>query len=170
MDSYLVWGMGLVAASLVLLLLDVLLPSGGALSLAAGLSLIAGIVCLFLYDRQGDTYWGPSTLLGSLSLGPLIVIGMIKMWPHTPVGRRIIGVPTEEEAARKAGEEEAERRRWLAMVGKEGVVLTDLRPLGVVEIDGKRYDAISETRFVPSGQRVRVSVVEGAQIKVRPLA
>lgn len=71
MDSYLVWGMGLVAASLVLLLLDVLLPSGGALSLAAGLSLIAGIVCLFLYDRQGDTYWGPSTLLGSLILGPL---------------------------------------------------------------------------------------------------
>ncbi len=170
MDTYLLWGMGLVAASIVLLLLDLLLPSGGALSLGAGLSLIAGIVCLFIYDRHGDTYWGPSTLLASLILGPLVVVGMIKVWPHTPVGRRIIGVPSEEEAARKTTEEEAERQRWAGMVGKEGVVLTDLRPLGVVEIDGKRYDAFSETTFVPAGQRVRVSVVDGTQIKVRPLA
>ena len=38
-----------------------------------------------------------------------------------------------------------------------------------IEIDGKRYDALSETVFVPAGTRVRVSVAEAAQVRVRPV-
>ena len=41
--------------------------------------------------------------------------------------------------------------------GREGVCVTDLRPCGTVEIDGKRLDAVSDCGFVEKGTRVKVT-------------
>jgi membrane-bound serine protease (ClpP class) len=48
-----------------------------------------------------------------------------------------------------------------------GVALTDLRPGGTVEFDGRRLEAFSEIGFLHAGQRVRVTAVEGAKVRVR---
>ena len=50
---------------------------------------------------------------------------------------------------------------------KEGTALTDLRPIGLVEIAGQRYEVLSETHFIPTGTKVRVTHADLAQIKVR---
>jgi membrane protein implicated in regulation of membrane protease activity len=42
--------------------------------------------------------------------------------------------------------------------------------VGLIEIDGQRVEALAQSSFIPAGSKVRVSAVEGAQIKVRPLA
>ena len=55
------------------------------------------------------------------------------------------------------------------MVGKEGTVLTALRPVGLIEIDGVRMDALSETMFVQPGSKVKVTYADGSQIKVRQI-
>jgi membrane-bound serine protease (ClpP class) len=92
---------------------------------------------------------------------------MIKVWPHTPIGRSIIGAPTEEQAEQQRITEEQERRARLALIGKEGKVLRDLRPVGLVEIEGQRYEVLSETTFVPVGETIRVTQADLMQIKVR---
>lgn len=51
----------------------------------------------------------------------------------------------------------------------EGVVLTPLKPVGVVDFDGRRVEAISEGPFVMGGARVRVIRVEGNKVFVRPI-
>lgn len=55
-----------------------------------------------------------------------------------------------------------------ALVGKETVTTSDLRPAGFVEIDGKRLDVTSEGPFVPIGTRVRILAVTPTKIVVTP--
>lgn len=164
-DSNLIWGWGLIGLGLVLVALDLFLPSAGLLAILAGISALAGVVFLFM----ADITWGAAGL-GLVIVGaPLIAAFMLKIWPNTPMGRRLIAAPSDEEVEAQRAQELAERQQRQALIGKEGVVLTDLRPIGVIELDGVRYDALAETRFVQAGSAVRVVAVDGMQIKVRPV-
>lgn len=53
-----------------------------------------------------------------------------------------------------------------ALVGREGMLLTDLRPVGKVQIGERRFDAIADGQFLERGTSVRVARVEGAQLVV----
>ncbi|WP_272481760.1 NfeD family protein, partial [Rhodothermus marinus] len=55
------------------------------------------------------------------------------------------------------------------LVGKRGRAVTPLRPAGVVEIDGRRYDVVASGQFVSAGTPVEVVRVQGSRIEVRPL-
>ncbi|ABR49178.1 protein of unknown function DUF107 [Alkaliphilus metalliredigens QYMF] len=54
-----------------------------------------------------------------------------------------------------------------ALVGKEGVAISYLRPSGTVEVEGERLDVVSEGGFIESGSMIRVVQVEGRRIVVR---
>lgn len=51
-------------------------------------------------------------------------------------------------------------------LGKQGVVLTDLRPGGYIEIEGKQHPAISESGYIVQGERVKVIRGEGDSLIV----
>jgi len=157
------WGVGLLALMFVLLLVELFLPTGGLLGTSALIAGLAGLVCLFRYD----TAWGFSGLLATVILLPAFAGFAFRIWPSTPMGRRIIGAPTEEALEESQLQELKEKERLAALVGREGMVITTLRPVGVVEIDGVRHDALAETMFVQSGSRVKVVYADGSQIKVR---
>ena len=53
--------------------------------------------------------------------------------------------------------------------GAEGIAVTDLRPAGAAEIDGRRYDVVSEAPYVESGTRIRVFKHEGYRIVVQAI-
>ncbi len=53
--------------------------------------------------------------------------------------------------------------------GREGIVLTILRPSGSAEIDGVRLAVVSDGEFIPKGARVRVVQVEGARVVVQEI-
>jgi membrane-bound ClpP family serine protease len=165
MESMLVWGLLLITAAFLLLAAELFLPTGGLLGVIAACLAVAGIVCMF----RESTTWGAVGLLGVLVLGPMAIGFALKIWPSTPLGKRILGVPSEEEAERLRLAEEAERKEREALLGQEGIVLVDLRPVGMVEIGGRRFDAISEIQFVPAGSRVKVSGFSGNDLRVRPL-
>lgn len=50
--------------------------------------------------------------------------------------------------------------------GKSGEALTLLRPAGVIVVEGRRLDALSEGDFIPAGSKVKVTRVEGSKIIV----
>lgn len=56
------------------------------------------------------------------------------------------------------------------LVGTVGVTRTQLRPAGRIEIEGEYYDAVSEGQMVSPDTRVRVVLVEGPRIVVRPIS
>lgn len=53
-----------------------------------------------------------------------------------------------------------------ALVGERGVALTDLRPVGKIEVINKRVEARVERGFISAGGRVKVVRVEGNQVVV----
>ncbi len=52
--------------------------------------------------------------------------------------------------------------------GREGVCVTELRPSGTVEIDGKRLDAVSDCGFIEKGTRVKVTSRRHSSVVVVP--
>ena len=48
-----------------------------------------------------------------------------------------------------------------------GKILTDLHPEGVVVVEGKNYDAVSEDGFLSKGTKIRVSGKDDFRIRVR---
>lgn len=163
MDPYLAWGLGLLALALLLVLLEFFVPSAGAIAISAGVCTIAGLVCLFRFSPL----WGLMGLVGMIVAVPLTVYAGMSLWQHTPLGRRMIGIPTEQQLEEKAREQERFLQQRLSLLGREGVTLTDLRPIGVIEIDGQRHDAVSEGELIRPNARVKVVLVESTQLRVR---
>jgi membrane-bound ClpP family serine protease len=163
MDPLLAWGLALITVAIVVFALELFLPSMGLLSIGAGIVLLAGIVCLFRYD----TTWGLTGSLVSVVLVPIFVGFMLRVWPHTPIGRRIIGKPLEDELSEQQAAEDQLRKSREALIGKTGVSIGDLRPIGMALIDDQRIEVMSEIGFIPANANIRVVSADLTTIKVR---
>ncbi|MDX9912424.1 MAG: NfeD family protein [Phycisphaerales bacterium] len=167
MDPLLLWGLGLLAAGVLLVVVELFVPSAGILAIVSAVTAIAGVVCLFRYD----TTWG---LIGGLFLvvgGPTIAAFGLKIWPNTPIGRRMLhGEGGEDLQARTEERLRGQREELARLVGLEGEAVTDLRPVGTARIDGRRMDAVADGAIIGAGTRVRVvSIGDNGEVKVREL-
>jgi len=54
-----------------------------------------------------------------------------------------------------------------ALLDKEGIAITPLRPSGIAEIDGKRIDVTSENVMVEEKTPIKVVKVEGSRVVVK---
>lgn len=55
----------------------------------------------------------------------------------------------------------------ISLIGKEGVVSTELKPAGHILIGGQLYQALSETGFIEKGNSVKVVGGKGSHLIVR---
>jgi len=168
MSAMLLWGFGLVLLAGFLLFIELFVPSGGVIGLVAGVTAIAGVVFFW----RESTMWGLSGTLGVLILGPCAVAFMLKVYPETYVGRKLIlgGSKSEEEtfaATVRAKAREHDHR--LELIGHTGVTVTACRPVGQIRIDGKRFEALAESGVIDAGAEVTVVAIVDNQIKVRPV-
>ncbi|MFT8347618.1 NfeD family protein [Clostridium saccharoperbutylacetonicum] len=53
------------------------------------------------------------------------------------------------------------------LLGKKGVTLTDLRPSGSIDIDGVKFDVISDGEYISSGTKVEIFKVSGVKLLVK---
>ena len=90
----------------------------------------------------------------------------MKVMPSTPLGKKLL---FGESGRHEPVVPEDSGSELEALLGAEGEALTDLRPVGAARIEGQRIDVRSEVAFIPMGAKVRVTAVEGSQIKVRPM-
>lgn len=159
MESLVLWGIILLVGSLALVILEVFVPSAGLISLLAAAVGIGGLACLYKYDWM----WGLIATLVMLILAPLTFFAGMNVMPSTPMGKRMLF--GEEGEDRPAISDEP--NVLAAMVGKSGEAVTDLRPVGMVRVDGVRLQARSETALIQAGASIRVTGVDGPVIKVR---
>ena len=148
-------------AGVALLIAEVLLPSHGVLGILGAVGLMCGVGACFAINQ----YLGLVAAVLVVALTPFGLALWVKVWPHTPVGKRMILGPPEASAA------PAPR----VHVGQVGVVVSELRPGGVCEFlgpsrAGERVEARSEHGdVIPAGRRVEVvDVVDGRPL-VRPI-
>ena len=172
-DNWLAIALGLTALALVFFALEIFLPSGGVLATICGACVFGSICSFFLYDSSA----GGFSLVAYLIAAPFAVVYGIKLWARTSIGRNLILGSTESakttgmdehEATLEAAKLRQDRVDQLqAMVGRKGTVITTLRPVGIVKIDGHRIDALAETEVIEEGQEIEVVEAYDNQLKVR---
>jgi len=55
-------------------------------------------------------------------------------------------------------------------MNREGQAVTNLRPIGIIQIDDERLDAVAEgTAFIPKGSKVKVVDIEGNKLVVQKI-
>jgi membrane-bound serine protease (ClpP class) len=153
MDGTLIAGFALFGAALVLLSLELVVPSAGLLSLLCTLSIAAGVACFFAHSLL----WGVASLAMALGGAPFAIGYGLRLWSGTAMARRAV----------LHAEVGADARSAVVAIGTEAIARTALRPVGRVEIDGALHEALAEGGFVEAGRRVRVTGVEGASLRVR---
>jgi len=151
----------LLVVALVLVMLELAFPSFGLLSLAAATAYTFSLVCAF---KEGSTTGFTFIGLGILLL-PLAIGFGLKVLPHTPVGRRLfLHGPTADEIQRGTVPDNVRE-----LLGQEGVAITDLRPSGTARISGQRVDVVASGNFVPKGDGVRVTSINGTRVVVQSM-
>ncbi len=171
-DAYLLWGFILAGAALGMLLLELIVPSGGLLGILCGVAGIGSIVAFFRYDLA----FGWASLVGYAVMTPIVLVFVFKLWIQSPLARLMVldgdvqgntdGEPGAPGSSERARLERFDQLRKL--IGAEGMTVTALRPVGVVKINGQRVDAMAETGIVEADTPVVVTDVYDNQIKVRP--
>ena len=177
-DVYLLVSLALLGLALVLLVLEMFLPTGGVLAVLTGVAAVASIASMFIYD----TTWGAIYLAVICAGSPVAVVVMIKLWSKTPIAKRMVlsggadgpatadhdderqsnpGAPAMGVAAK------ANAKHLTSFVGRKGIAATTLRPVGFVRIDDARIDAVAESGYIELGREIVVLEVVDGQLKVR---
>lgn len=139
----------LIAAAL--LLIELMLPTGGVLALIGAAGLIAAGVVALGEDGEAADYVGPGLItLGVLSLATVLIV--------TP---KIL----------RAHRDESVRTGWEELIGREAEVREPLDPVGQVWIEGALWKARVDdgAAAIRPGNRVLVEKVDGLTLVVRPV-
>lgn len=166
-------GLGLLVLALLLFAVELFVPSGGMLGILCGLSALASVAAFFYHSPT----LGLLALLAYVIATPFLMVYGVKFWSQTPIGRRLILGGTEDVTADGRDEETVEaaieaRRREIraadsALVGRHGLTVTPLRPVGVIRVDDRRMDALADAGVIEADQEIVVVEVLDDQIKVR---
>jgi membrane-bound serine protease (ClpP class) len=142
-------------AGIVLILAEVFLPG-----LIAGLmgACFLAVAAILTFIEYGPAQ-GLLLVLLELTGGTVLFILWLRIFPKTPLGKRMILDSTSQE--------DSEAAALAALTGTTGESLTYLRPAGTAILNGKRYDVVAEGPLIEARTPVVVAKVEGRRIIVR---
>ena len=144
---------------IIFLLVEAFLPGFGIFGISG---LVAVIIAIVL--AAASTTSGIYMLLISLFIAGIASFLAYKYFQRKGALKSFI---LSESATREAGYSSSADYSYL--LGKEGKTVTPLRPSGTVEIEGKRYDTVSESGYLDSSETVEIIKVEGYRIVVRKI-
>ncbi|MDZ4830600.1 MAG: NfeD family protein [Phycisphaerae bacterium] len=177
-DAYLIAAIVLGGIALLLLGLELVIPTGGLLGLLCGISAVASIVAMFMWSITAGLL-----LLMAYAIGaPFLLLFLLKLWASSPLVRRyalndgpsrdagVAPVVADSDPDADDDVDLARMRRLHSLaqlVGRRGVAETPLRPVGFIALDGRRIDAVAESGLIEAGTPVRVVAVLDGTLKVR---
>jgi len=152
---------GLAAAGVLAVIIELFVPAAGIIGIAGLGAIIASIVIVF--QRLGNLI-GSVYLAVVLVLVPVVIVVYFKFFPRSLVGRWLINKGRQDA---EKGYASFTPEKYSDLAGKEGTSLTVLRPVGMVLIEGQKYSAVTGGEFIEKNQPIRVIKVEGSRIVVR---
>ena len=158
----LIWAIVLMVVGFAVFGLEFFIPSAGLLAILCGVLLITSVVLGFMSDWRA----GLGILTCIALLLPVLFNIVIRIWPHTYIGKKILIGDLQAEDVLPHLDEVAELK---LLVGREAVARSKMLPSGIIRIDGKSYDAVSEGFGVESGQAVRIIAVRNKRLIVEAM-
>jgi membrane-bound serine protease (ClpP class) len=155
---------------IILLLLEIFVIPGFAITGVIGIILIIGSIFLSLIGNNLP-FWDSANVSRAviqLSLSLLFTFIFIyllaKILPKSSAFSRLV-LSNEE----KADQGFVSYPSIKELVGMEGFALTTLRPAGSAEFNGQKYDVVADWEYIPKGNKVKVIRVEGIKVVVKEL-
>ena len=160
--DYWIWAVLLLVLGMCLGIMEVFFTSAGLLAFLSTASIIAAVIMGF---QQGQTVGFVILMLSVVGM-PTVVILAFKYWPRTSIGRRVLlSAPTSEDVL----PDDRNKDHLKALVGRVAKAKSKLLPSGVVIVDGRNVEAVSEGMPIEVGQEVRIVQVRGKRLVVRPI-
>ena len=156
------WAVLLLVLGMILLVLEFFIPSGGALAVLCALSFLGAIVLGFAAGR----WTGAFILLTEVVVVPAALAAAVRWWPDTPIGRMIL--IQRPKSSDEVLPQTLAYRGLKDLVGRRGQAKGLMLPSGLVVIDGKSYDAVSDGMAIEAGQPIIVVNVSTQRLVVRP--
>jgi membrane-bound serine protease (ClpP class) len=155
---------------IILLLLEIFVIPGFAITGVIGIILIIGSIFLSLVGNSLP-FWDSGAvsraiiqLSASLLFAFILIYILAKYLPKSSAFSRLV-LSNEE----KADQGFVSYPSIKELIGMEGIALTTLRPAGSVEINGQKYDVVADWEYISKGNKVKVIRVEGIKVVVKEL-
>jgi len=155
------WAIMLFVMGLVLLAIEIAVPGFGVFGITGIAAILAGLV-----------FSASDPVKGMISVGIALLAALIAV----PILYKFFGGPrllrklvlTEQVVAGDSNRP-TQQPQSAQLVGKTGTVITALRPAGIAEIDGVKYDVVSDGEYILPGERIKVVEAVGSKIVVTRL-
>jgi membrane-bound ClpP family serine protease len=140
----------------VLLVFEVITP-GAVLGILGGLAMLGG--CAVAFHLYGAAGGGIATAVGLGILGLALYVEFVFL-PKTKLGRKMFLDRSVEATSQPPIAASG------SVVGKACEALTTLAPSGYVLLEGKRYEAFSQSGLIAKGETLRVAGVDNFRLIV----
>lgn len=147
---------------LILLIIEIVVP-GFTIVGIAGMVLLSLSIILTVPNMT----YGIIMLLVVLAISIGILVYLIRKGYSSQFIDRLILKETNAPKKENKDKPQYIEKEYLKYEGKKGRVLADMRPSGMIEIEGVKLDAISDGVFIKKGEEIEVEKVEGNKIIVR---
>ncbi len=144
-------------AGILCIIIEMLMPTVGLLA-GAGVAAMLYSVVMTLGGDINAVY----AMLVSFAMAVFIFALIVKKLPSSKLWNRLT---LKDKSNTANGYVSAEPREEL--LGKRGIVVTELRPSGSALIADKLVDVISEGAFLTKGEKIIVVAVNGNRVLVR---
>jgi membrane-bound serine protease (ClpP class) len=160
--DYWVWAVLLLVLGLGLGIMEVFFTSAGLFAFLSAASIVVSVILAF---QQGPVAGFVILTLAMIGL-PTVVVLAFKYWPKTSFGRRVLlSAPTSEEVL----PEDQGKEYLKTLLGKTAKAKSKLLPSGVVVVEGRNIEAVSEGMPIEAGQELRIVQIRGKRVVVRPI-
>jgi len=151
------WAIGLFILGIVALVIEMIIPGFGIFG-------ISGIVMLFLSLvfsanslEQFATRAGYAILVCIVLIPILIkIFGKIKLFDR--LANKEVQSVSQGYVISRAKDD---------IIGKTAVTVTELRPIGIIEVDGNRMDAFSDEGYISKGEKIEITGKKSSSVIVR---
>jgi len=162
--DYWIWAFLLLVLGMCLGIMEVFFTSAGLLAFLSAASII-GAVILGFQGQHGMIVGSVIVVLAVIGM-PAVLVLAFKYWPKTAMGKRVLlSAPTSEDVL----PEDQGKEFIKSLVGRAAKAKSKLLPSGVITVDGRNVEAVSEGMPIEVGQEVRIVQVRGKRVVVRPI-
>jgi membrane-bound serine protease (ClpP class) len=141
-----------------LLLAEIFIIPGFGVAGISGISAIIASIFLTFGNIAQATY----SILIALGISTVGFFLLIKYVPSTGTWRKFI-LSTQQKKELGYTVEMKDLKR---LTGKEGVAITNLRPSGKAEVNGKKINVISQGEYIALNTKIKIISVEGNKVVV----
>lgn len=149
---------------LIFIIIEIFQPGFGFFGICGGILVAVGIAVRMYYSGAGNPIIQLIVMVGVVALILLIALAImlisIKMGWLSRTAFVENSTAVSKDYSKGTGD-------FSFLIGQRGTTLTALRPSGTVEIEGKKYDVVSQADFIDKDQLVEVIEVEGVRIVVK---